>query len=209
MTKVNFEGEPRHPPQQPRSLRTREAILVAARAMAAAEGLRALRADRLAQSAGVAKGTIFAHFPEMEYLMATLLAERLAQLPGLGQPDSPAQLVQALLPLLRFMVSDARTVPVLARFSGPEGAGLAIDRALCALGHDMAQAIACLQASHKAADGDPGLLSEGLLAFAVHAAAASQCGTDPASSATAFDAARDVFQPLALRWLLPNRGEPA
>jgi len=210
MTAVNSEFA--RAPVQARSLRTRATILAAAHQMAQAGGLGALRAEALARSAGVAKGTIFAHFPDMQHLIAALVAERLAGLPGPGAPDTLDSLIAAMHPALHFMVSDAHVVPALARFSGPDGQGLGIDMALCALITALADAIAHLQARGAVSDGNPTLLAEGLMAFAVHASAASLCGSAPAAVTektpgndhglgTACNSAQALFGLLARRWL--------
>ena len=165
MTAVNIDhGQNLDRPPQARTLRTRAAILAAARDMAAG-GYGALRADAVAQAAGIAKGTIFAHFPDMDHLTAALVAEALAALPPLAPPQDVAGLVAALAPMLDFMASDPRIIAALARFSGPEGAGLGVDAAICAQAEAVAWAIAGLQAQGKVVPGDPGLLAEGIMAF--------------------------------------------
>jgi TetR/AcrR family transcriptional regulator, fatty acid biosynthesis regulator len=182
---------------QARTLRTRAAILAAARDMAAG-GYGALRADGVAQAAGIAKGTVFAHFPDMDHLTAALVAEALAALPPLAPPQDVSGLVAGLAPMLDFMASDPRIIAALARFSGPEGAGLGVDAAICAQAEAVAWAIANLQAQGKVAPGDPGLLAEGIMAFAFHTAASSLC-----AEAARAEAARTTFERLVTRWLAP------
>lgn len=197
LTEVNIDhGQNSGRAPQARTLRTRAAILAAGRAMVAAGGYGALRAEAVAQAAGIAKGTVFAHFPDMDHLIAALVAEALAALPRPDMPADVAGLVAGLAPMLDFMASDPRIIAALARFSGPEGAGLGVDVAICDLGVTIATGIARLQAEGKAAPGDPGLLAEGILAFAFHTAASQLCAEGARAAA-----ARALFAGLATRWL--------
>lgn len=198
MTEVNIDhGQNIGRAPQARTLRTRAAILAAARSMAA-DGYGALRADGVAQAAGIAKGTVFAHFPDMDHLTAALVAEALAALPPLAPPRDVAALAAGLAPVLDFMASDPRIIAALARFSGPEGAGLGVDAAICDRVAGIAGAIAALQAQGRAAQGDPGLLAEGVMAFAFHTAASALCAEGPGAAA-----ARALFDRLVTRWLAP------
>lgn len=198
MTAVNIDhGQNPVRAPQARTLRTRAAILAAARDMATG-GYGALRADAVAQAAGIAKGTVFAHFPDMDHLTAALVAEALAALPRPDAPQDVAALVSGLAPMLDFMASDPRVIAALARFSGPEGAGLGVDTAICDRVAGIAWAIAALQAQGRAAPGDPGLLAEGVMAFAFHTAAAALCAEGPGAAA-----ARALFYRLVTRWLAP------
>lgn len=197
VTEVNIDhGQKSGRAPQARALRTRSAILAAGRAMVAAGGYGALRAEAVAQAAGIAKGTVFAHFPDMDHLTAALVAESLAMLPYPKASQDVAGLVAGLAPLLDFMASDPRIIAALARFSGPEGAGLGVEAAICARAEAIAGDIAALQAQGRAAPGDPGLLAEGVMAFAFHTAASQLCAQGPRA-----DAARALFGGLALRWL--------
>jgi AcrR family transcriptional regulator len=164
----------------------------------AAGGYGALRADAVAQAAGIAKGTVFAHFPDMDHLTAALVAEALAALPPLPPPQDVAGLAAGLAPLLDFMASDPRIIATLARFSGTEGAGLGVDAAICTRAEALAAAIATLQAQGKVAPGDPALLAEGIMAFAFHTAASQLC-----AEAARAEAARALFGRLVTRWLAP------
>lgn len=198
MTEVTIDhGQNIDRAPQARTLRTRAAILAAARDMATG-GYGALRADAVAQAAGIAKGTVFAHFPDMDHLIAVLVAEGLAALPPPAAPQDVTGLVAGLGPMLDFMASDPRIIAALARFSGPEGAGLGIDAAICTQVGAVAAAIAGLQAQGKVAPGDPGLLAEGIMAFAFHTAASQLC-----AEAERAAAARALFGALVTRWLAP------
>lgn len=198
MTEVNIDHGQKTRSPQARTLRTRAAILSAARDMVSEGGHGSLRADGVAEAAGIAKGTVFAHFPDMDHLTAALVAEELAALPPVADPQDVAGLVAGLAPMLDFMASDPRIIAALARFSGPDGAGLGIESAVCMQAASMAAAIAALQAQGRAAPGDPGLLAEGVLAFAFHTAATSLCAEGPGALA-----ARAQFDRLVSRWLAP------
>ena len=185
-----------HRAPQPRRLRTQAAILDVARDVARAQGYGALRADALARAAGVAKGTIFAHYPDMDHLRAALVAERLRPLCDLPPIDDIAGLQGALGPAFALMVSDAHVLAAISRFSGSEGAGLGMAEAICHLHAKLAQAIAGLQARGRAASGDPALLADGVLAFAFHAAGTALCADGPGLAP-----ARAMLDALVARWL--------
>lgn len=65
---------------QQRTLLTRNRILDAARDLAGQENLDAVTAEAIAEAAGVAKGTVFAHFGDMDGLLSYLLLDRLREL---------------------------------------------------------------------------------------------------------------------------------
>ncbi len=188
-------------PPQDRRLRTRAALLAAAREIAAAQGLGALRAEAVVARAGTAKGTFFAHFPDKDHLVAALVAERLAALPVAAATDLPSVLA-ACRPLIALMVSEPEVVPVMARFSMPEGDGSGMGEAIHARIGVMAGQIAAAQAAGGVRAADPGLLAEGMMAFLFHAAASALCGAagggDPEARAAA-----QVAQ-LAGLWLAPQ-----
>lgn len=87
-------------PLQTRAHRTRDALLGAVEAIAAAEGAQAVTTTRIAQATGVAVGTVYRYFPDRDALVlaaydATVeritarCAERLETLPG-GTPAAGA-----------------------------------------------------------------------------------------------------------------------
>lgn len=192
-------AEPRR--QQTRTRETRAAILAAARALALAEGLGALRAERIAAAAGIAKGTVFAHFPDMGHLTAALSAERIAALPPLPPVASVEALVAALRPLFDLLAGDGAVAAALSRFAGPEGAELGVEGAVCAQLAQIAGAIAALQARGAASPGAPDELAEGVLAFVVHAAATARCAGGAGEGA-----AVALLGALVGRWLAPAAG---
>ncbi|TYC56466.1 TetR/AcrR family transcriptional regulator [Rhodobacterales bacterium] len=66
-------------PQQ-RSIATRARVLQAARDLSASLGLEMVTADAIAHEAGVAKGTVFSHFGDMDGLLSHVLLDRLEAL---------------------------------------------------------------------------------------------------------------------------------
>jgi len=63
-------------PQQ-RTIATRARVLAAARDLSQKHGLELVTADAVAKEAGVAKGTVFAHFGDMDGLLSYVLLDRL------------------------------------------------------------------------------------------------------------------------------------
>ncbi len=82
------ETKPRKP--QARTALTRARILTAAGALSRSKSLEELTADAIAREAGVAKGTIFAHFGDMDGLLSYLLLEQLQQLRAAADQDDMA-----------------------------------------------------------------------------------------------------------------------
>lgn len=202
MTKVNINAEPQAPQKrkpQERVLRTRAALMDSARRIVAEKGYAGLRAEAVAQAAGVAKGTVFSHFPDMDHLIAALVAEDLARLPPCrsAPQGGVAQFLADLDPLFDFMASDTRIIAALARFSGPEGAGLGVEAALCARGEDIARCLARLVPVGSGAN-DPGLLAEGVMAFVFHTAASALCAEGEGRKAQ-----RQRMHELVRRWVGP------
>jgi AcrR family transcriptional regulator len=71
----------RQPPaisRQQRKEQTRQALLAAARRVIERQGLAKMTTREVAQEAGVAAGTFFVHFPDLNILVETLLDERIA-----------------------------------------------------------------------------------------------------------------------------------
>ena len=204
MTEVNIDhGQKMQRPVQARKLRTQAAILDAARAIVAQGGYGALRADQLAQAAGIAKGTIFAHYPEMDHLRAALVAERLVPLVSLSPVRDLPGLLAALVPVYDFLMSDPHVLSAVSRFSGPEGAGLGMAEVVCDLTQNLAHAIAGLQGQGLVASGDPVLLADGVMAFTFHAAGTALCAGGAGGGP-----AKAMLHALILRWLDPAKPKP-
>jgi TetR/AcrR family transcriptional regulator, fatty acid biosynthesis regulator len=162
---------------QARTLATRDRLMAAGREILAAGGMASLRTDEVVLRAGTAKGTFFAHFADRDQFLAALLAESLtAEFAGLKVPQNRAGLVALMDRVYVAFATDADTVALLARFSGPAGAGLGIDLMICGVVDRLAAGLATMQArglvTNRAA---PEVLAEGLMALIFHAAASAQC----------------------------------
>ena len=132
---------------QARTLATRDRLLSAGREIVAAQGMAGLRTEEVVLRAGTAKGTFFAHFTDRDHFLAALLAESLgADLEGLAAPLDRPGLMQLLERVYCLFAADAETVTLLARFSGPAGAGLGLDRLICVVIDRLAEGVAGMQA---------------------------------------------------------------
>lgn len=163
---------------QARTLATRDRLLAAGREIVAMSGMAGLRTEEVVLRAGTAKGTFFAHFADRDHFLAALLAESLqADLGQVAAPTDRIELMRLLDRVYQRFAADAETVALLARFSGPAGAGLGLDRLICLLVERLAEAVAAMQADGTIASrAAPGVLGEGLMALIFHAAASAQCG---------------------------------
>jgi AcrR family transcriptional regulator len=104
-------------PQQ-RSIETRARVLDAARTLSALHGLDLVTADAVAREAGVAKGTVFAHFGDMDGLLSHVLLDRLNALRSdapenrrePAEPDDPLGLVTDRMMALIAVITDSPTI---------------------------------------------------------------------------------------------------
>lgn len=162
---------------QARSVATRESLLAAGREIVAAGGMAGLRTEEVVLRAGTAKGTFFAHFSDREHFLAALLAERLSRdFAGLTAPMDRAGLMALLETVFTAFAADADTVALLARFSGPAGAGLGIDLIICGVIERLAEGLTRMQSAGLVSNlAPPEVLAEGLMALTFHAAASAQC----------------------------------
>jgi AcrR family transcriptional regulator len=163
---------------QARTLATRDRLLAAGREIVAAESMAGLRTEEVVLRAGTAKGTFFAHFQDRDHFLAALLAESLgAELARLAAPADRAGLMLLLERVYRLFAADSETVTLLARFSGPAGAGMGLDRLICQVVESLAEGLAGMQARGEVGSrARPEVLAEGLVALIFHAAASAQCG---------------------------------
>lgn len=162
---------------QARTLATRDRLLAAGRELWAEGGASGLRTEEVVLRAGTAKGTFFAHFPDRDHFLATLLAEQLtARVAALPVPADRADLQAVLAAIFTAFAEEADTVALLARFSGPAGAGLGLDLMICAAIARLAEGLAAMQARGMVANrAEPAVLAEALMALVFHAAASAQC----------------------------------
>lgn len=186
---------------QERRRRTRETLLKTARALVAAEGFEALRTERLAQEAGVSKGTVFAHFGDRDGLALAMSRDSLDRASeALDRPcPDVATLVERMRPTLSLLSGDAALWAAMQRlFCGPGGAHPDLAAWWGATAAKLAARIAEMQAAGAArTDARAEALADGVLAFAGTAAQNQHAGFIP------HDAARDALLEEQLRlWLL-------
>lgn len=74
-------------PADPRAVRSREAILVAARRLLLSEGPAAITHQRVAQQAGVGRATVYRHWSRSEQLLLDVMAG--ADMPFFREPETP------------------------------------------------------------------------------------------------------------------------
>jgi TetR/AcrR family transcriptional regulator, fatty acid biosynthesis regulator len=162
---------------QARTLATRDRLIAAGREILAGGGMASLRTDEVVLRAGTAKGTFFAHFPDRDHFLAALLSESLsAELAGLKAPQDRAELLALMDRVYAAFATDADTIALLARFSGPAGAGLGLDLMICGVTDRLAEGVATMQARGLVPNrAVPEVLAEGLMALIFHAAASAQC----------------------------------
>ena len=162
---------------QARTLATRDRLLAAGREILAETGMTGLRTEEVVLRAGTAKGTFFAHFADRDHFLAALLADRLtAEFAGLQAPTDRGALRTELERMLTAFAADPETVALLARFSGPAGEGLGLDRMICGLIARLAEGVAAMQAVGQVTNrAQPEVLGEALMALVFHAAASAQC----------------------------------
>jgi len=104
-------------PQQ-RSLATRARVLDAARDLSQKHGLELVTAEAVAREAGVAKGTVFAHFGDMDGLLSHVLLDRLNALHATAavepaetdQLSDPVGLVLTRMMALIAVITDSPTI---------------------------------------------------------------------------------------------------
>lgn len=96
----------------PRFLRSREAILTAAREVLLAHGPGAVTHARVAEQAGIARATVYRHWPRTDQLLAEAMAT--VPMPFFEAPDAPTRewLVRELTALAREL--DHHDVRVIA-----------------------------------------------------------------------------------------------
>jgi AcrR family transcriptional regulator len=76
-------------PADPRAVRSREAILVAARRLLLSEGPTAITHQRVAQQAGVGRATVYRHWSGSEQLLLDVMAG--VDMPFFREPETPVR----------------------------------------------------------------------------------------------------------------------
>ncbi|GAB4538939.1 MAG: hypothetical protein Tsb0019_39690 [Roseibium sp.] len=172
-------------PQQ-RSIATRARLLDAARSLSATHGLDQVTADAVAREAGVAKGTVFAHFGDMDGLLSHILLDRLNALRSEASPgekisteiDDPVGLITDRMMALVTVITDS---PAILRLfldnigvTKPNCAAEFVET-LDALDAELAGFLEIWQRSgtiepHLRQDRTPLEMVDGLIAFMIHGA---------------------------------------
>lgn len=172
-------------PQQ-RTIRTRASILEAARTLSAELGIETVTAETVAARAGVAKGTVFAHFGDMDGLLSYVLLDRLqalkasaeAESPNAAMPADPVDLLlERMMALIAVITENPTILRLLLDNIGVTKPHCAPDfvATLDALDADLAAFLALWQETPEAApplrqDRTPAELVDGLIAFMIHGA---------------------------------------
>ena len=166
-------------PQQARARATRARLLDASRVALAEGGAAALKIEEITRTAGVAKGTFFAHFEDRDGLLDVLIGEKLGaeidKIAALKGGLDPDDLAEALTPVVDLLASERAVFEVVLRRSG---AGLhdqegPIAQALWRMITTLADSFACRPPR---TDADPMTLAEGVQAFVTQTAALILCG---------------------------------
>ncbi|WP_299938023.1 TetR/AcrR family transcriptional regulator [uncultured Pelagimonas sp.] len=107
---------------QKRTLKTRAKLLDAARQVVEEMGYPGLRTEEVVKRAGTAKGTFFAHFPDKDGLLDHLIGADmdgiLDQMQAKTRPQTVQDLIDSLMPLVRYMGSERAVFDVIIRRSG-------------------------------------------------------------------------------------------
>lgn len=170
---------------QARSLQTRAEILSAVEGLLARRSFDDITLSDIAAAAGIAKGSVLAHFSEKLSILASFLADAmdrttdaLAADPGCA--SEAGRLVTVVLPLIDFLKTDR----ALARLLAVDGEGTQcaaiLDPALARLGAGLGAVFAA------SGQPDPALAAEVAIALAVHVAVAAEChaGDEAAAALT-------------------------
>ena len=109
-------------PIQDRTRATRARLIATAEDIIATKGYAALRVEEVVQTAGVAKGTFFAHFAGKDGLMELMIGARidafLDEAETWPAPQTVNDLVTHMMPLIHIMTSERYVFDVILRHSG-------------------------------------------------------------------------------------------
>lgn len=172
-------------PQQ-RSIATRARVLQAAMDLSQRHGLELVTAEAVASEAGVAKGTVFSHFGDMDGLLSYVLMDRLKSLRTSAEEDAtPAEAasdpVGLLLRRMMGLIAVITDSPTILRLfldnigvTKPNCAAEFVET-LSALDADLAAFLEMWQRSSEIRpklrqDRQPDEMVDGLIAFMIHGA---------------------------------------
>ena len=172
-------------PQQ-RSIATRARVLAAARDLSVKHGLELVTADAVAREAGVAKGTVFAHYGDMDGLLSHVLLDRLKSLRATAAAEAeesptltdPVGLLMRRIMALIEVITDSPTILRLfldnIGVTKPHCAEAFVET-LDGLDADLSAFLDLWQQSPAIQPGlrqdrSPAELTDGLIAFMIHGA---------------------------------------
>ena len=175
--------------------------MAAARDIIEQNGYEALRVEEVVLRAGTAKGTFFAHFKDKDSLMDGIIGAEidryLDQLEAHPTPSTVAEVVDALMPLCRFMTCERYVFDVILRYSGA-AALEEIGSIAATFGRQIEVFQRWIAAAGFRRDISPDLQAEGIQAFMIQAMAANFCALHNAQSI------RDRLVPYLDAWLTPK-----
>lgn len=170
---------------QKRTLKTRAKLIAASEEVISQGGYEALRVEEVVQTAGVAKGTFFAHFRDKDALMEILIGERLnaclAQAESHGAPKTVSELIEALDPVHQFMTSERYVFDLIIRYSGAAAIAEIGPIAHC-FERYFRIVEGWMQTADTRKDITPELLAEGVQAFAIQSMSLKYCALHGAQS---------------------------
>jgi AcrR family transcriptional regulator len=186
---------------QKRTIKTRAKLLAAAEEVIRNGGYEALRVEEVVKTAGVAKGTFFAHFHDKDALMEILIADKLNACLGQAEAGTPpktvAEIVTALEPVHSFMTSERYVFDLLIRYSGATAVAEIGPVAYC-FERYFRVVMLWLEHAEVRKDVPPELLAEGVQAFAIQAMSLRFCALHSATTFT------DRLETYLDAWLTPT-----
>lgn len=192
---------------QHRSLETRRKILDSARVIASEGGYGGLTTTGVASRAGVAKGTVFAHFGDKAGLLAALMVEELAEISvessAGGDGDVVPLFVDLVWPFVRFLSREREIYRVYLHRAGADDEHPNPDffAELCRFQDGLRDVVAAWQADGRVrADLPAKTLASGIVAFLDHVVSSRHCGEIPTE-----DTQRNTLEELLRGWLPASR----
>lgn len=187
---------------QKRTLKTRARLLAAAAEVVERGGFEALRVEEVVQTAGVAKGTFFAHFKDKDALMEILIGEKLSacfdSVEAGPPPRTVHQIVVALEPIHSFMMSERYVFDLILRYSGAAAIAEIGPIAQC-FERYFGLVSDWLKTAQLRHDISADLQAEGVQAFALQAMSLKFCALHSASTFT------DRLESYLIAWLTPAK----
>ncbi|MFY0619914.1 TetR/AcrR family transcriptional regulator [Shimia sp.] len=186
---------------QQRTLKTRANLLDAAKAVISENGYDALRVEEVVLRAGVAKGTFFSHFKDKDALMDQLIGKEIDQLldqiETRSAPETIAEMVDALMPMMDFMTCERYVFDVILRHSG---AAANSDIGPIAMTFERHAEVVSKWLADKPfrTDISPDLQAEGVQAFEIQAISLVFCALHNAISP------RERLETYLTAWLMPG-----